>query len=133
MADVWMKVEGAEELKQKLLRLPDEFMEAMTDELTAAGNELTAAGAQAAPRLSGDLQSSATFKTKTRQQRKSFTFIGILNAEHAAAVHEGVFGGVEKTGKPSFKWWAKIFMDREASVIDRVVRRLRGVADGGGK
>lgn len=126
------KVEGGEELRRALRKMPAAFMDAMSKELSAIGKETTDAGAAAAPILTGELRGSATTKTKSKQGKRTFVFLGILQSAHAAAVHEGVFGGVRKQ-LGSFKWWTRLFTQREAAYEARVIGALKTLVEGGGK
>jgi hypothetical protein len=129
LADVF-KFEGGEQLRRELKRVEGAFIAAMGEALVAEAQAVKTMGAEAAPRITGGLAGTAKVSVSKRENRIEAA-AGFTNP-NAAAIHEGVHWGHKSRETRGFHWYRRVFESWQPQATERIIARLKRVANEGG-
>jgi len=128
--DVFMKLEGAKELKRALRKQEKLFFAEMAQALPEEGQTLMSSANAAAPTKSGALKASAQVSSVVQEKRGRVRVAAAYVDEKAAAVHEGIHWGAKVEGTKGFKWYERALNGFEAGFVERIAARLRRLVGG---
>lgn len=124
-ANIFLEVEGGEQLRRALKGKERQFLEEMAAALPEEGQKLMSAAVAAAPRLSGELASSSSVTSAKAKRGSRVKVAAAFLSEKAAAVHEGVHWGRHIKGTRGFKWYERVLNAFEGGFVERIASRLR--------
>jgi hypothetical protein len=119
-----LALRGEADVRRALERLKGQALPVLQDACRAEGQALHAAAQALVPVASGELRDSSRVTEKAGRMRARVRVL--YTADKAAAVHQGVHGSGQRTGRTrGFRWLARAWEARLPGLRERVLARLR--------